>query len=78
MDKKTVRFINFAVACMLVVCCLWQLLEKLFYGDVQPRLVDDLIYLLWAGTVFYSYYKGRKDQEEQEIQDQKDIKNQIE
>ncbi len=78
MDKKAIRFAYTAAIGMLAAGFLWQLLEKLFYGDIQPRLVDDLIYLLWAGTVFYSYYKGRKDQEGQEIQDQKDTKNQIE
>lgn len=61
---KANHFACFAAVGMVVAGFLWQLLEKLFYGDIQPRFVDDLIYLLWAGTVFYSYYRGRKDQEE--------------
>lgn len=75
MDKKAIRFAYTAAIGMLAAGFLWQLLEKLFYGDIQPRFVDDLIYLLWAGTVFYAYYRGRIDQREEKIKNQAPAEN---
>jgi len=39
---------------------LWAGLERLIYGEVQPRLVDDLISLAWSAMAWCAYYLGRE------------------
>lgn len=39
---------------------LWAGLEQLIYGEVQPRLVDDLISLAWSAMAWCAYYLGRE------------------
>lgn len=37
-----------------LISLLWQVLELIFYGEVQPRAVDDII----AMFLIYYIYKG--------------------
>ena len=39
---------------------LWMGLERLIYGEVQPRLVDDLISLAWSAMAWCAYHLGRE------------------
>lgn len=39
---------------------LWMDLERLIYGEVQPRIVDDLISLAWSAMAWCAYYLGRE------------------
>lgn len=48
-------FIAFAA-----IGCLWVALERLIYGEIQPRIVDDLISLAWSGMAWCAYYLGRE------------------
>jgi len=43
-----------------VIGILWACLERLIYGEVQPRLVDDLISLAWSAMAWCAYYLGRE------------------
>lgn len=36
----------------------WQLLELLLYGEVQPRRVDDMIGLVWIWSLYAAYNRG--------------------
>jgi len=36
----------------LVYCFIWQILEKIMYGQVQGRLVDDIIMLLFIPVIW--------------------------
>ena len=36
----------------LLISILWKALELIFYGEIQPRTVDDIIYLF---LVYYIY-----------------------
>ena len=33
----------------------WQILELLIYGEIQPRIVDNIIGLLWTGAICFAY-----------------------
>lgn len=43
----------FCVVVAINIC--WQLLEVLIYGEIQPRIVDDIICLLWIFAVCFAY-----------------------
>ena len=43
---------------LILLCGIWQMLEYIAYGEVQPRIVDDIMVLLFIqfiyGTCRYS------------------------
>lgn len=43
---------------VILLCGIWQMLEYIAYGEVQPRVVDDIMVLLFIpfiyGTCRYS------------------------
>jgi len=41
----------------IVIITVWQLLEMVIYGEVQPRLVDDIIGLIFPPLI----YKAMKE-----------------
>lgn len=43
MKKINFKFATFLVCEILAICVLWWTLELIFYGEIQPRIVDDLI-----------------------------------
>ena len=45
---------------------LWEILEMIFYGTIQPRKVDEIISFVWAVVVVMAYKKGRRDVQGQE------------
>lgn len=46
---------------LVAIGWLWEILEMVFYGTVQPRKVDDIISFVWVVAVVLAYKKGRKD-----------------
>lgn len=56
----TCMFLIFFNVCIkyILICVLWMTLEQIIYGEVQPRIVDDIIgiILLWY---IYQAEKGR-------------------
>lgn len=45
----------------LLISILWQILELIFYGAVQPRVVDDII------GIFLYYYIFRNEERKEQI-----------
>lgn len=43
----------FCIVIVINVC--WQLLELLIYGEIQPRIVDNIVGLLWTGAICFAY-----------------------
>ena len=37
---------------------IWRLLEIHFYGAVQHRIVDDIMAVLWLGSLYWTYNRG--------------------
>lgn len=64
MNRWKARQFSEAVQLFLVafvaISLLWMGLEQLIYGEVQPRLVDDLISLAWSAMAWCAYYLGRE------------------
>lgn len=44
----------------LIIGMLWQVLEVLSYGEIQPRAVDDIIAIAWCALAGLSYFIGYK------------------
>jgi len=47
------RFITFAII-LFIVQGLWMGLELCFYGEIQPRIVDNVVGLILAISLFYN------------------------
>lgn len=64
MNGWKVRQFSEAVQLFLVgfvaIGLLWMGLEQLIYGEVQPRIVDDLVSLAWSAMAWCAYYLGRE------------------
>lgn len=61
MTPKTNRVISnwtWGSLAFLGIGILWQVLEAVIYGEVQPRIVDDLIALAWLSFVGHAYNRG--------------------
>lgn len=59
--KEAERMLNnifWLIWTIMLVCLIWQGLEVMFYGEAQPREVDDIITLIWIGIVVKAYYLG--------------------
>ena len=39
-------------AAVVILAGIWQMLEILFYGEVQPRIVDDIIILFFIPFIY--------------------------
>lgn len=46
---------------MLMINKVWQRLEIKFYGEIQHRIVDDVIAVFFAAAIILAYIKGRMD-----------------
>ena len=49
---------KFYIWLICIECCIyvsWQILELLIYGEIQPRIVDNIIGLLWTGAICFAY-----------------------
>ena len=51
---------------LVAIGWLWEILEMIFYGTVQPRKVDEIISFVWIVVVVLAYKKGHGDAQEQE------------
>lgn len=40
---------------------IWQALEEHIYGGVQPRIVDNIVTILWIVLAILAYVKGYYD-----------------
>ena len=52
---KTIIFLNASIKYILINV-LWMALERMIYGKVQPRIVDDIIGLI----LFWYIYQAEK------------------
>lgn len=59
-DRQLLEAAQMFLVAFAVVGVLWAVLERLIYGEVQPRIVDDLISLAWSGMAWCAYYLGRE------------------
>lgn len=53
------RFLKWLLISMLVISVLWQLFEYLIYGEIQHRLVDDIMAAIWIITLYWAFYIGK-------------------
>lgn len=53
--KTNHKFCIWLISIVVAIGICWQLLELLIYGEVQPRIVDDIIGLLWIGAICFAY-----------------------
>lgn len=55
MKKIDRKFYVWLLAVEIGIGLVWYLLEFLFYGEIQPRIVDECISLLWTIAIFFAY-----------------------
>lgn len=53
--KTNHKFCIWLISIVVAISICWQLLEVLIYGEIQPRIVDDIIGLLWTGAICFAY-----------------------
>ncbi|MEA5059363.1 MAG: hypothetical protein VB049_04925 [Candidatus Pelethousia sp.] len=46
------------IVVMLMIACVWQALELMFYGEIQPRAVDDIMCGMWCISLVGAYSYG--------------------
>ena len=63
---KVIKNIFWLFVVLAAIGRLWQVLEMVFYGVIQPRKVDEIISFVWAVVVVMAYKKGRRDVQGQE------------
>ena len=51
--------------CIILVGWIWMLLEKSIYGEIQPRVVDTIISIVWAYVTILAYIIGFCDGRDQ-------------
>ena len=54
----------FLVDVVLGIGLIWMILEYLFYGEIQPRIVDDIINVAYVAAILYGYKMGRSHEKE--------------
>lgn len=60
MGSRVVENVFWLIWTYLAIGFVWQALEMIFYGEIQPRRVDDIISLLYTGLVVLAYKRGLK------------------
>lgn len=58
-DNSDRKFLKWMLITMCVVTILWQIFEQLIYGEIQPRLVDNIMGAIWIITLFWAFYIGK-------------------
>ncbi len=58
--KQMEEAVQMFLIAFTVIGLLWMGLEWMIYGEVQPRIVDDLISLAWSAMAWCAYYLGRE------------------
>lgn len=60
---KPEHIVECCVACiafLFVSDIIWKLLELIVYGEIQPRVVDDLMGIVFLYGMWKAYLLGRK------------------
>ena len=52
--RKKVKAIIQTAIVTVILCGIWQMLEYLIYGEVQPRIVDDIMMLFFIPFIYIS------------------------
>ena len=52
-QKRIKAIIQTAIA-TVILCGIWQMLEYLIYGEVEPRIVDDIMMLFFIPFIYVS------------------------
>lgn len=52
--RKRIRAIIQTAMVTVILCGIWQMLEHLIYGEIQPRIVDDIMMLLFIPFIYIS------------------------
>ena len=47
-----------ALIMWIAIAFIWSALELIWYGEVQPRIVDDIMWILWLPFI-YDAMRGR-------------------
>lgn len=55
MKKVDFKFAIFFILSIFVISIIWWTLELAFYGEIQPRIVDDCVSLCWIGVICIAY-----------------------
>lgn len=53
MRRRLKAIIQTAIA-TIMLCGIWQMLEYLIYGEIQPRIVDDIMILFFIPFIYIS------------------------
>lgn len=63
MMNKAERLIDNLLCLFFVIALVgfaWQGVEMVFYGEIQPRKVDDIMAIIWMALLIKSYKRGFK------------------
>ena len=52
--RKRIKAIIQTAMATVILCGIWQMLEYLIYGGVQPRIVDDIMMLFFIPFIYIS------------------------
>ena len=52
--RKRIKAITKTAMVTVMLCGIWQMLEYLIYGEVQPRIVDDIMMLFFIPFIYIS------------------------
>ena len=52
--RKRIKAIVQTAIVTVILCGIWQMLEYLIYGEVQPRIVDDIMMLFFFLFIYIS------------------------
>ena len=53
MNEEFYKMLYGKILMIISLCSIWALLEIIIYGEVQPRIVDDIMMALFA----FAYFK---------------------
>lgn len=51
MKRKLKAIIQTGIT-VILLCGIWQMLEYIAYGEVQPRIVDDIMVLFFIPSIY--------------------------
>jgi len=69
-DKVLKAFTQVGICLLIYACitCLWEVAEQFIYGSVQPRIIDDVIAILFTLSIYknlgITIQVSHKDKEE--------------
>lgn len=59
-SEKIVENVFWIFWTYIMIGFIWQGLEMIFYGEIQPRKVDDIIWILYTALIVLAYKRGFK------------------